>query len=142
MELKPILLAEDNPNDQILIKRAFSKRNIDNPVHVANDGAEALDMLFGTGAYAKDGPLVPAVVLLDLKMPKVDGLEVLERMKSDDRTRHIPVVILTTSDEQSDIVRSYDLGVNSFVRKPIDFAEFAECVANLGLYWLLVNRTA
>jgi two-component system response regulator len=142
MELKPILLVEDNPNDQILIKRAFSKRNIDNPVHVANDGAEALEILFGTGAYVQDGPLVPAVVLLDLKMPKVDGLEVLERMKSDDRTRHIPVVILTTSDEQSDIVRSYDLGVNSFVRKPIDFAEFAECVANLGLYWLLVNRTA
>jgi two-component system response regulator len=142
MELKAILLVEDNPNDQILIKRAFSKRNIDNPVHVANDGAEALEILFGTGAYVQDGPLVPAVVLLDLKMPKVDGLEVLARMKSDDRTRQIPVVILTTSDEQSDIVRSYDLGVNSFVRKPIDFAEFAECVAHLGLYWLLVNRTA
>jgi two-component system response regulator len=137
----PILLIEDNPDDETLALRAFVKNNIGNPVIVARDGVEALDYLMGTGAQAADGPISPAVVLLDLKLPKLDGLEVLARIRADERTRRLPVVILTTSDEDTDLSQSYDLGVNSYVRKPVDFAEFTEAVARLGVYWLLLNET-
>lgn len=136
----PILLIEDNPDDETLALRAFMKNNIGNPVVVARDGVEALDYLMGTGIQAADGPISPAVVLLDLKLPKLNGLEVLARIRADERTRKLPVVILTTSDEDTDLSQSYDLGVNSFVRKPVDFTEFTEAVAKLGVYWLLLNE--
>lgn len=140
MHKEPILLVEDNPDDVTLALRALKRNNITNPVQVARDGVEALDFLMGTGSREAEGPLNPAVVLLDLKLPKVDGIEVLSRIRSDERTQLLPVVVLTTSDEQTDLTRSYELGVNSYVRKPIDFAEFTEAVAQLGLYWLLLNR--
>lgn len=136
----PILLVEDNPDDEALALRALKSNKITNPVLVARDGVEALEFMFGTGARADQGAIVPAVVLLDLKLPKLDGLQVLERMRADERTRHLPVVVLTTSDEETDIARSYDLGANSYVRKPVDFGEFTTAVAQLGLYWLLLNK--
>ncbi len=136
----PILLVEDNPDDETLALRAFQKNNIGNPVVVARDGVEALDYLMGTGARAADGPICPAVILLDLKLPKLDGLEVLAHIRSDERTQSLPVVILTTSDEDTDLIQSYALGVNSYVRKPVDFADFTEAVAQLGIYWLLLNK--
>lgn len=137
---KTILLVEDNPDDEALTLRALKKNNILNDVVVARDGAEALDYLFGTGAYEdRDARAQPQLVLLDLKLPKIDGLEVLQRLRSDERTRLLPVVILTTSKEDRDVVASYTLGANSYIRKPVDFDEFMEAVRQLGLYWLLLN---
>lgn len=136
-----ILLVEDNPRDLELTERALRKANLANRIHVARDGEEALDFLFGEGTCAgRDVSQAPRLVLLDLKLPKIDGLEVLQRMKSDPRTQSIPVVVLTSSKEQSDILRSYNLGVNSYIVKPVDFESFAASVQQLGLYWLLLNE--
>jgi two-component system response regulator len=136
-----ILLVEDNADDEDLTLRALKKNNITNEVVVVRDGAEALDYLFGTGNYhGRDTGILPQVVLLDLKRPKIDGLEVLARLRSDKRTKLLPVVILTSSNEEQDLLRGYDLGANSYVRKPVDFAQFTEAVRNLGLYWLLLNE--
>ncbi len=136
-----ILLVEDNPDDEALTLRALRKSNIANEVVVARDGVEALDYLFATGAYeGRDPGVMPQVVLLDLKLPRLDGLEVLRRMRADERTRLLPVVVLTTSSEQRDIVGSYSLGANSYIRKPVDFVRFADAVQQLGLYWLLMNE--
>jgi two-component system response regulator len=138
---KKILLVEDNPDDVELTLRALEKNNILNEVVVARDGVEALDYLFGTGAYASRDPHdIPAVILLDLKLPKVDGLEVLQRLRADDRTKLTPVVILTSSKEEQDVINGYKLGANSYVRKPVDFIEFTRAVLKLGLYWLLLNE--
>ncbi len=141
MENKTILLVEDNPDDVALTLRAFEQNKVSNDVVVARDGAEALDYLFAGGKFAgRDMSVMPAVILLDLKLPKVDGLEVLRRLRADDRTKLQPVVILTSSKEESDVVNGYKLGANSYVRKPVDFAQFAEAVRQLGLYWLVVNE--
>jgi CheY-like chemotaxis protein len=136
-----LLLVEDNPRDLELALRALHKANFTNRIRVARDGAEALDFIFCEGAYA-DRQMAegPKVILLDLKLPKVDGLEVLKRLKSDPRTRLIPVVMLTSSKEQSDVVESYQLGVNSYIVKPVNFERFAEAMTQLGLYWLLLNQ--
>jgi two-component system response regulator len=136
-----ILLVEDNPDDVALTLRALKRNNIKNEVVVAHDGVEALDYVFGTGAHAgRDVQDSPAVVLLDLKLPKLDGLEVLRHLRADDRTRLLPVVILTSSKEEQDLVAGYREGANSYVRKPIDFDQFIEAVRHLGLYWLLLNE--
>jgi len=136
------MLIEDNPDDELLTRRALKKNNICNEVVVARDGVEALDYLFGTGAHeGRDLGEMPQVVLLDLKLPKVDGLEVLRRVRADDRTRLLPVVILTSSREQQDLVDGYGYGANSYIRKPVDFAQFVEAVRQLGLYWLILNET-
>ena len=136
-----ILLVEDNADDESLILMSLQKNNVGNQVTVARDGQQALDYLFATGASAGAGRReLPAVVLLDLKLPKVDGFEVLQRIRSDSRTKFLPVVILTSSDEQRDRLDSYNLGANSYVRKPVDFAEFTMAVRQLGLYWLILNR--
>jgi CheY-like chemotaxis protein len=136
-----ILLVEDNPDDEALTLRALQKNNIKNNVVVAHDGVEALDYLFGSGTYAgRDAAQIPQVVLLDLKLPKIDGLEVLRRVRADDRTKLLPIVILTSSIEQQDRLRGYDLGANSYVRKPVDFSQFIEAVRQLGLYWLILNE--
>jgi two-component system response regulator len=134
-----ILLVEDNPDDEALTRRALAKNNIQNEVQVAHDGAEALDFLLGTGAHA-GRPIAPEVILLDLKLPKVDGLEVLRRIRADDRTRLLPVVILTSSREERDLISGYGLGANSYIRKPVDFQQFVEAVRQLGLYWLVLNE--
>jgi two-component system response regulator len=142
MKDKNILLVEDNPDDVKLTLHALKKCNIANKVVVTCDGVEALDYLFGAGAYAgRDVSDQPAVILLDLKLPKIDGLEVLRRMRADSRTRRLPVVVLTSSREEQDIVASYDLGANSYIRKPVDFEQFVAAVHQLGLYWLLLNET-
>jgi two-component system response regulator len=139
-ENKFILLVEDNPDDEALTLRALKKNNILNEVIVARDGVEALDFLFGTGSHVgRDIRHQPQLVLLDLKLPRVDGLEVLRRVRTDARTRLLPMVILTTSNEDRDVIRSYELGVNSYIRKPVDFEQFMEAVRNLGLYWLVLN---
>ena len=136
-----ILLVEDNPDDEALTLRALKKNNIKNEVIVARDGVEALDFLFGTGSYAgRDVHRVPEIILLDLKLPKVDGLEVLRKIRENEYTRLLPVVILTTSSEEHDRLLSYDLGANSYVRKPVDFQQFIEAVGQLGLYWLILNE--
>jgi CheY-like chemotaxis protein len=136
-----LLLVEDNPQDLELALRALRKANLGNRVHVARDGAEALDYVFCEGAQAgRTMNSGPKVILLDLKLPKIDGLDVLKRLKGDPRTRAIPVVVLTSSKEQSDIVESYNLGVNSYIVKPVDFERFTEAVRTLGLYWLLLNQ--
>jgi two-component system, response regulator len=141
MEEKVILLVEDNPDDEALALRALRKNNIRNEVVVARDGVEALDYLFGTGIYAgRDTSHLPQVVLLDLKLPKVDGLEVLRRLRSDERTQYLPVVILTSSKEEQDMINGYRLGANSYIRKPVDFVQFTESVRQLGLYWLVLNE--
>jgi two-component system, response regulator len=138
-----ILLVEDNPDDVELTLRAFRKSKVLNELVVAQDGVEALDYLFSTGTFAgRDPNASPEVVLLDLKLPKVDGLEVLRRMREDERTRRTPVVVLTSSGEERDIVMSYNLGANSFVRKPVDFNQFLEAAQQLGLYWLVLNQRA
>jgi two-component system response regulator len=138
---RPILLVEDNPDDEALTLRAFTKNRIPNQVIVTRDGVEALDFLFGTGAYAgRDLSIMPAVVLLDLKLPRIDGLEVLRRIRADERTRLLPVVILTTSKEQRDIYEAYSLGANSYIRKPVDFEKFIYAVGQMGLYWLQLNE--
>ncbi len=142
MKDKVILLVEDNPDDEMLTLRALKRNHIVNEVIVARDGAEALDFLFMTGEYAdRDPDIVPQVVLLDLRLPKIDGLEVLRRIRADRRTRLLPVVVLTSSDEERDIVDSYDLGANSYIRKPVDFEQFTQAVRQLGLYWLLLNKS-
>lgn len=136
-----ILLVEDNPNDAELALHALKESKLANHIEWLQDGAEALDYLFGIGAYAgRDLNTQPRVILLDLKLPKVDGLEVLKRIKSDDHTRTIPVVVMTSSREESDIVESYKLGVNSYIVKPVDFDRFAEAVRALGMYWVLLNQ--
>ncbi len=143
MSENTILLVEDNPDDVALTQRALKKNNMLNPVAVARDGEEALDWLFGRGVHAgRDVKELPSVVLLDLKLPKVDGLEVLERIRKDPRTEILPVVILTSSKEQEDMVKSYKGGANSYIRKPVDFNEFTEAVRQLGLYWLVLNERA
>ena len=140
MSQRTILLVEDNPDDVDLTLRAFRKNNIANEVVVARDGAEAVALLLGTEGDAEPPPL-PAVVLLDLKLPRLDGLDVLRRIRSADRTKLLPVVVLTSSVEERDLVRSYSLGANSYVRKPVDFGEFMEAVKQLGLYWLVLNSS-
>ena len=138
-----ILLVEDNPKDEALTLRALRKSNILNDVVVAHDGVEALEYLFGTGAHAgRDTTLMPQLTLLDLKMPRVDGLQVLKKMREDERTKRLPVVIFTSSDEEEDLIRSYELGANSYVRKPVEFSQFVEATKQLGLYWLVLNRSA
>lgn len=135
-----LLIVEDDPDDEALILRALKSAHVTNPIDIAHDGVEALAHIFGDAGPDAPIPPPPVVILLDLKLPKIDGLEVLRRLKNDPRSRHIPVVILTSSDEQEDIVRSYRLGVNSYVRKPVDFGRFSTKVAQLGLYWTLINQ--
>ena len=137
-----ILLVEDNPTDEQLMIRALKKSHILNPIVVARDGAEALDYLFARGAHANRPPALPQVILLDLKLPRVDGLEVLSILRLDERTKLLPVVILTSSVEEQDLIRGFTLGANSYVRKPVDFLQFSEAVRQLGLYWLLLNEVA
>ena len=141
MEDKMILLVEDNPDDEALTLRALKKSHIGNEIFVVRDGAEALDFLFCTGTYAERDPReVPEMILLDLKLPKVDGLEVLRRIRADERTRLLPVVILTSSNEEQDLLEGYKKGANSYIRKPVDFNQFAEAIRQLGLYWLVLNE--
>jgi two-component system, response regulator len=135
-----ILLVEDNANDELLALHAFKKHNLANKVHVVRDGAEALEFIFCTGAYASRNFENPRVILLDKKLPLVDGMEVLREIRADPRTRMIPVVMLTSSAEERDVVESYQLGVNSYIVKPVDFEQFSETARQLGYYWLLVNR--
>lgn len=138
-----ILLIEDNKDDEDLTLRAFKKNNLRNEIKVVRDGVEALDFLFGTGQYAgRDLSVMPQVVLLDLKLPKIDGLEVLRRIRSEPKTKLLPTVVLTSSKEDQDLVKSYSLGANSYVRKPVDFNEFVTAVTQLGCYWLLLNEAA
>jgi two-component system response regulator len=138
---KAILLVEDNPSDVLLTKRALAKSHVVNEVIVARDGAEAIEYLFGRGACeGRDTAIQPAIVLLDLHLPKVSGLEVLEAIRSDPRTQHLAVTVLTSSNESSDISRAYELGVNSYIQKPVDFDRFAEAVNQIGLYWLVLNE--
>ena len=138
---KVILLVEDNPSDIGLTQRAFKKNGISNKLVIAEDGQEALDYLLGTGAHAgRNMDEMPMLVLLDLKLPRIDGLEVLRRLRADSRTRRIPVVILTSSSEEQDIAAGYDLGTNSYIRKPVDFHQFAEVIKQLGMYWLVTNQ--
>ena len=142
MNKKIILLVEDNPDDELLAIRALEKNNIMNEVVVARDGTEALDYLFGAGAYAsRDMSVMPQVILLDLKLPKIDGLEVLRRLRNDERTKLLPVVVLTSSKEDRDLTESYSLGANSYIRKPVNFAQFTEAIRQLGLYWLVLNES-
>ena len=141
MEEKMILLVEDNPDDEALTLRALKKNNISNRVAVAHDGVEALDFLFCTGTYAGRNPNeMPQVILLDLKLPKIDGMEVLRRIRADERTHLLPVVILTSSKEEQDLANGYGYGANSYVRKPVDFNQFVDAVRHLGLYWLVLNE--
>jgi len=141
MKMKKILLVEDSPDDQELIRMGFEESHIANDLVIVGDGAQALDYLFGAGKYAdRDVSDKPHIILLDLKLPKVNGLEVLERLRADPRTEFIPVIILTSSSEEEDILASYKLGANSYVRKPVEFNRFAEAIKRLGLYWLILNH--
>src|SRR5256714_7990898 len=143
MDNKVILLVEDNRRDEVLTLRALKKSNIVNDVVVARDGVEALDYLFGTGTHAgRDMSIMPQLILLDLKLPKVDGLQVLQKIRAEEHTRRLPVVIFTSSSEEEDMIKSYDLGANSYVRKPVDFEQFLEATRQLGLYWLVLNEAA
>ena len=138
-----ILLVEDNPDDEFMTRRALEQNNLYNDLVVVRDGEQALDYLFGAGSYeGRDTTVMPQVILLDLGLPKVDGLEVLKRIRSDERTRRLPVVVLTSSGEEQDRVESYVRGANSFVRKPVDFVEFAGAVQSLGMYWFVLNETS
>jgi two-component system, response regulator len=142
MNEKIILLVEDNPDDVTLTLRALKKNNILNEVVVAKDGVEALDYLFGAGIYAgRDTSVMPVVTLLDLKLPKMDGLEVLKRVRANDKTKLIPIVILTSSKEENDLINGYSLGANSYIRKPVDFEQFNIAIRELGLYWILLNES-
>ena len=142
MNEKIILLVEDNPDDVTLTLRALKKNNILNEVVVAKDGVEALDYLFGAGIYAsRDTSVMPVVTLLDLKLPKIDGLEVLKRVRANDKTKLIPIVILTSSKEENDLINGYSLGANSYIRKPVDFEQFNIAIRELGLYWILLNES-
>lgn len=141
MPEKFILLVEDNPDDEMLATRALKKNNVVNRVVAAHDGAEALEYLFGNGTQpGREGRQMPSLILLDLKLPKVDGLEVLRRVRADERTRRLPVVVLTTSKEESDLITSYNLGANSYICKPVDFSKFVDAVDHLGLYWMVLNE--
>jgi two-component system response regulator len=141
MAEKIILLVEDNPDDELLALRAFRKKQVEGRVVVARDGVEELDYLFGTGSYeGRDLSEMPAVILQDLKLPKIDGLEVIRRLRADPRTRLIPIVILTSSSEEQDKLRSYSLGANSYIRKPVDYDKFIDAVGQLGVYWLTLNE--
>jgi len=141
MSIGNILLVEDNPDDELLTIRALKKNNIVNNIIVKRDGVEALDYLFGTGAHVStDTPEMPQLILLDLKLPKLDGLEVLKRIRECEETRYIPIVILTTSNEQQDIMKCYADGANSYIRKPVDFDQFVDSVRQLGMYWLMLNE--
>ena len=143
MEQKVILLVEDNRRDEALILRALKKSNIINTVVVARDGVEALDYVFNTGKYSEGPPVVPPqIILLDLKLPKVDGLQVLKQIRADSRTERLPVVVFTSSSEEEDLIKSYSLGANSYVRKPIASEQFLEATRALGMYWLLLNQTS
>lgn len=143
MRNKVILLVEDNPNDVELTLRAFERSQILNEIVVVRDGEQAIQYLFSIGPHAdRDPAMMPEVVLLDMKLPKIDGLGVLRRMRADERTRRVPVVMLTSSKEEKDVVSSYDLGANSFVRKPVDFGEFVDAAKHLGIYWLVMNEPA
>jgi two-component system response regulator len=136
-----ILLIEDNPEDVEITLRAFQKQHIANKIHVVRDGEEALECLFSTGRYAEHSPCQNTrLILLDLKLPKVDGLEILQKCKTDPRTKHIPIVVLTSSREEQDLAKSYNYGVNSYVVKPVDFPQFSDAVRQLGLYWMLLNQ--
>lgn len=138
---KTILLVEDNPDDEALAIRALKRHHISNTIIIARDGVEALDYLFGTGVHAeRDTSIKPTVVILDLKLPRLNGLEVLRRLRSDERTRLLPVVVLTTSSEEQDMLDSYSFGCNSYIRKPVDFVQFSEAIRQLGMYWLLMNE--
>ena len=140
---KTILLVEDNPDDELLTRRALKKSNVCNEVVVAHDGAEALDYLFATGPHKGRGSVaMPQVILLDLDLPKVDGLEVLRRIRSDERTKRLPSIILTSSEAQQDLVEGYDLGANGYIRKPLDLAQFRAAVQQLGLYWVVLNEVS
>ena len=136
-----LMLVEDNPDDEELTLLAFEQNNISNEVVVAHDGVEALDYLFGTGIYSdRDMSVLPALILLDLQLPRINGLEVLRRLRADNRTKLIPVVILTTSNEEQDLINSYSLGCNSYIRKPVDYDQFLTAVQQLGMYWLILNE--
>ncbi|MBF2063225.1 MAG: response regulator [Calothrix sp. C42_A2020_038] len=138
---KSILLVEDNPDDELLAIRALKRHHISNEIVVVHDGVEALDYLFGTGIYiGRDVSIKPTVILLDLKLPRIDGLEVLRRLREDQRTKLLPIVVLTTSNEEQDLLDSYNLGCNSYIRKPVDFMQFSEAIRQLGMYWLLMNE--
>lgn len=140
MDNKVILLVEDNPRDEALTLRALKKSNIVNDVIVARDGVEALNYFFGDGLASDETKVNPQLVLLDLKLPRVDGLEVLRRLRADRRTRSLPVVVFTSSSEEEDVIKSYSLGANSYVRKPVEFEQFLEATKQLGLYWLVLNQ--
>lgn len=143
MENKVILLVEDNPRDEALTLRALKRNNIVNQVIVKRNGAEALDYLFGAGSQSEvDTQIIPQLILLDLKLPKIDGLQVLQQIRADERTRRLPVVIFTSSSEEEDLINSYNFGANSYVRKPVDFDQFLEATRQLGLYWLVLNQAA
>ncbi|HEV7700137.1 MAG TPA: response regulator [Pyrinomonadaceae bacterium] len=141
MKNKVILLVEDNARDEALTLRALTQSGIANEIVVTRDGAEALEYLFGTGKYeGRDTKVLPQLILLDLKLPKIDGLQVLERLRSDDLTKRLPIVVFTSSSEQEDMIKSYDLGANSYIRKPVDFEQFAEATRQVGMYWFLLNE--
>jgi two-component system response regulator len=142
MTNRTILLIEDSTDDEALILRALKKAGVQNRIDIVRDGAAALDYVFGRGLYAEGGVAHPTITILDLKLPKVDGLEVLRQIRADPRTKNNPVVILTSSDEHEDLIKSYGLGANSYVRKPIEFGQFSKTVADLGLYWILLNRVS
>ena len=143
MKPKVILLVEDNPSDVALTQRALAKSHVANELVVAEDGQAALDYLFGTGAHAGQAqPELPALILLDLNLPRLDGLDVLRRVRADKRTDRLAVVVLTTSKEEHDVAQSYDLGANSYIRKPVDFTQFVQAIQHLGLYWLVLNEPA